>query len=43
MIRRCALMKPLSPNLHDSLKQTGENLSVPEKKSLRDSLIGLIV
>lgn len=42
MIKRYALMESLSSNLHDFLKQTGKNLSVPEKKFLRDSLIGLL-
>ncbi len=42
MIKRHALMESISSNLHDFLKQTGKNLSVPEKKFLRDSLIGLL-
>jgi hypothetical protein len=35
-------MESLLPNLHDFLKKVGENLSLPDKKFLRDSLIGLI-
>ena len=42
MIKRHALMESISSNLNDFLKQTGKNLSVPEKKFLQDSLIGLL-
>jgi len=42
MLRRQALMESLSSNLHGFLKKTGENLSLPNKKFLRDSFIGLI-
>jgi hypothetical protein len=42
MLKRKALMESLSSNLHNFLKKTGKNLSVPDKKFLRDSLIGLI-
>jgi hypothetical protein len=35
-------MESLSSNLHDFLKKVGENLSLPDKKFLRDTLIGLI-
>ena len=42
MIKRKALMESISSNLHNFLKKIGKNLSVPDKKFLRDSLIGLI-
>jgi hypothetical protein len=35
-------MESLSSNLHDFLKNVSENLSLPDKKFLRDALIGLI-
>jgi len=35
-------MESISSNLHNFLKKIGNNLSVPDKKFLRDSLIGLI-
>ena len=42
MIKRYALMESISSNLHHFLKKTGRNLSVPQQKFLRDSLIGLL-
>jgi hypothetical protein len=42
MIKRYALMESISSNLHRFLKKTGKNLSVPQQKFLRDSLIGLL-
>ena len=35
-------MESISSNLHNFLKKIGKNLSVPNKKFLRDGLIGLI-
>ena len=42
MLKRKALMESISSNLHNFLKKTGRNLSVPDKKFLRDSTIGLL-
>ncbi len=42
MVKHYALMESLSSNLHDFLKNVSENLSLPDKKFLRDALIGLI-
>jgi len=42
MVKRKALMESISSNLHGFLKNIANNLSVPDKKFLRDSLIGLI-
>ena len=42
MLKRKALMESISSNLHNFLKKIGKNLSAPDKKFLRDSLIGLI-
>jgi len=42
MLKRIALMESVSSNLLTFLKKIGKNLSVPDKKFLRDSLIGLI-
>ena len=42
MLKRRALMESISSNLHGFLKTIGKNLSVPDKKFLRDSIIGLI-
>jgi len=42
MLKRRALMESISSNLHSFLKRIGNNLSVPDKKFLRDSLIGLL-
>jgi len=42
MVKREALMESLSSNLNDFLKKTSKNLSLPDKKFLRDGLIGLL-
>lgn len=42
MLKRTALMESISSNLHGFLKKIGNNLSLPDKKFLRDSTIGLI-
>jgi hypothetical protein len=42
MLKRIALMESISSNLHIFLKKIDKNLSVPDKKFLRDSFIGLI-
>jgi hypothetical protein len=42
MLKRKALMESISSNLHSFLKIIGNNLSVPDKKFLRDGTIGLI-
>jgi hypothetical protein len=42
MLKRRALMESISSNLHSFVKRISNNLSVPDKKFLRDSLIGLI-
>lgn len=42
MLKRKALMDSISSNLHGFLKKIANNLSVPDKKFLRDSLIGLL-
>jgi hypothetical protein len=42
MVKREALMESLSSNLNDFLKKTSRNLSLPDKKFLRDGFIGLI-
>jgi len=42
MLNRKALMESISSNLHGFLKKIANNLSMPDKKFLRDSLIGLI-
>lgn len=42
MLKRKALMESISSNLHNYLKKIGNNLPVPDKKFLRDSLVGLI-
>lgn len=42
MVKRKALMESLSSNLHSFLKKTNQNLSLPDKKFLRDALIGLL-
>lgn len=42
MLKRRALMESISSNLHGFLKRIGNNLSVPDKKFLRDGLIGLL-
>jgi hypothetical protein len=42
MLKRTALMDSISSNLHNYLKKIGNNLSLPDKKFLRDSFIGLL-
>jgi len=42
MLKRRALMDSISSNLHGFLKKIANNLPVPDKKFLRDSIIGLI-
>ena len=42
MLKRKALMEAISSNLHGFLKKIANNLSVSDKKFLRESLIGLI-
>jgi hypothetical protein len=42
MLKRKALMESISSNLQNFLKKIGNNLSVPDKKFLRDSTIGLL-
>ena len=42
MLKRKALMESVSSNLHSFLKNIGKNLSLPDKKFLRDGVIGLI-
>jgi hypothetical protein len=42
MLKRRALMESISSNLHNFLKKIAKNLSLPDKKFLRDSLIGLV-
>jgi len=42
MVKRKALIKSLSSNLHSFLEKTNQNLSVPDKKFLRDGFIGLM-
>jgi hypothetical protein len=42
MLKRVALMESISPNLHNFLKKIGNNLSLPDKKFLRDGTIGLL-
>jgi hypothetical protein len=42
MLKRKALMESISLNLQTFLKKIGKNLSVPDKKFLRDGFIGLI-
>jgi len=42
MLKGTAPMESISSNLHSFLKKTGENLSLTDKKFLRDSLVGLI-
>ncbi len=39
MLKRKALMESISSNLRNFLKKIGNNLSVPDKKFLRDSFI----
>ena len=42
MLKRFALMDSISSNLHNYLKKIGKNLSLPDKKFLRDGTIGLL-
>jgi len=42
MLKRKALLESVSSNLHSFLKNIGKNLSLPDKKFLRDSFIGLL-
>ena len=42
MVKPIALMESISSNLHSFLKKTGENLSLTDKKFLRDGLVGLL-
>ncbi len=42
MFKRKALMESVSSNLHSFLKNIGKNLSLPDKKFLRDAVIGLL-
>jgi len=42
MLKRKALMESISSNLHSFLKNIGKNLSLPDKKFLRDGVIGLL-
>jgi len=42
MIKRYALMESVSSNLHGFLKQIGKNLSMPDKKFIRDAFVGLL-
>ncbi|HUT31806.1 MAG TPA: hypothetical protein VMX13_18605 [Sedimentisphaerales bacterium] len=42
MLKRKALMESVSANLHGFLKNTGKNLSMPDKKFLRDGVIRLL-
>jgi len=47
MVKREALMESLSSNLNDFLKKIANNLSVPDKKFLRDikflNLVSLLI
>jgi hypothetical protein len=42
MVKQESLMESLSSNLNGFLNQIQSNLSVPDKKFLRDGLIGLV-
>jgi len=42
MLKRKALIESISSNLQNFLKRIANNLSVPDKKFLRDGIIGLI-
>lgn len=42
MLKRIALMESISSNLHVFLKKIAKNLSVPDKKFLRDAIVGLL-
>lgn len=42
MLKRKALIESISSNLYNFLKKIGKNLSLPDKKFLRDSTIGFL-
>jgi Transposase DDE domain len=42
MLKRTALIESISSNLHSFLKKIGKNLSLPDKKFLRDGFVGLL-
>lgn len=42
MLKRKALIESISSSLHNFLNKIGKKLSVPDKKFLRDSIIGLL-
>ena len=42
MLKPKALMESISSNLYDFLKKISTNLSLPDKKFLRDATIGLL-
>jgi len=42
MLKHKALMESISSNLHSFIIKIGKNMSVPDKKFLRDRLVGLI-
>jgi hypothetical protein len=42
MVKREALMESLSSNLNDFLKKIDKNLSLPNKKFLKDGIVGLL-
>lgn len=42
MVKHFALMESLSANLHDFLKKVSGNLLLPDRKFLRDGIIGLL-
>lgn len=42
MVKRQALMESLSSNLHDFIKKISWNLSLPDRKFLRDAMVGLL-
>ena len=42
MVKQDALMESVSSNLHGFLSQIQGDMSVPDKKFLRDSFIGLV-
>jgi len=41
-LKRKALIESISSNLHSFLKKIDKNLSLPNKKFLRDDLIGIL-
>ena len=42
MLRRKALMESVASYLNSLIKYIGKNLSLPDKKFLRDGVIGLL-